>query len=527
MRWNMRRTLLGVCVALVLYAIAIGIAGVMTQPMLSDASGRPIDASVLNRVTAVEGETMPSGILGDGPPGFTLAAERDWWQARARLTETLHRAQSVTLSVDGQQFVASVTQPSVSSLSTDLSMIIGAALLFVFGCVLIAERHPSAPGLMLSMFLMPGVFVLLAASIFSLVQVALPQWIHKTLFALTALGNAGLAAGLHFALIFPHPHPRWRIRARKLWLLHACVIGHGTLVAFGMLAYATLYPVALLLAGAMTALLLQRAREEHDGTLKLHLLLLASPLPIAFVLLFVFYAYAPQLGLPSIDGSYLPLAYLIALVVYAAIFENAILQQRRIAERHSLREELHDDLLARLANISLMSEIALQSECDRDSLAARLASIRSEARANAAYARGLLRVSADGSWEDFCAQMRETGVALTHAHGVDFQLAGSGQATIIPPAPMRICLYKMLGEAIHNTLKHARASTITVDLSLQGDTIHFRYCDDGIGFDEHTIRADQFGLALLRRRAQALGSALHIESSTQMGTTLAFSASIA
>ncbi|HVF16021.1 MAG TPA: ATP-binding protein, partial [Steroidobacteraceae bacterium] len=300
------------------------------------------------------------------------------------------------------------------------------------------------------------------------------------------------------------------------------------LVALGVLAYTTLVPVSALLAVGMTVLILQRFRVEQNSALKVHLLLLASPLPIACVLLFVFYAFAPDLGLPRIDGSYLPLTFLIALVVYAAVFENATLQQQRLAEQFSLREELHDELLSRLANISLMSEVALQSQSDRENLTTRLTSIQGEARANASYARDLLRISSDRGWEDFCAQMLETGNALTRDHAVQFRLVSSRQeGGRIPPTPMRICLYKMLREAIHNTLKHAHASTIEVELSLRGDTIHFRYCDDGTGFDESTLHPGHYGLGMLRRRAQELGAALHIDSSAESGTTLAFSGPVA
>ena len=517
MRASLRRLLLAIGAGAVLCAIALGAVGIRLQPILVDEQGRAIESSFLRHLTAVEGRAVPSDILGTGPTGFTFEAEQSWWQARERLAETLQAGQSVALSVSGDEIIVGVTQSAHMRWSGRLGILFGSALLFVFGCVLIAERHSSTAGLMLALFLIPGVFVMLATGVFELVQITLPYWIHRTLFALTAFGNVGLAAGVHFAQIFPRPHSRW---------LHGCVIAHAMLVAFGVVAYTTLLPVTILLAIGMTALILQRAREEQNSMLKLHLVLLACPLPIACVLLFVFYAFAHNLGVPSIDPSYLPLAYLIALVVYAAVFENATLQQQRIAERLSLREELHDDLLSRLANISLMSEIALRSGCDRESLATKLTSIQGEARANASYARGLLRVSGDGGWDDFCAQMLETGMAMTRNHAVEFRLVSSRQEGSNPPAPIRICLYKMLREAIHNTLKYARASTIEVELSLRGDTIHFRYSDDGIGFDEHTLHTGHYGLGTLRRRAQELGAALHIESSAKVGTTLAFSAPV-
>jgi len=528
MRATWRGGLLAFGVSVVLCAIAISAFGVMSQPILIDDMGRRIGVSELAHLTAIDGEPVSREILRAGPKGFTLEAERNWWQTRKRLAETLQKDQTVTLSLEGENVVATVSRSAAPGLKSDLGIVLGAALLFVFGCVVIAKRHPSPAGMALALHLMPGTFVMLAAGVFELVQIALPYWVHRTLFALTAFGNVGVAAGLHFALIFPRPHPRWRIGKRGLWFLHAVVIGHCMLVASGVLAYTTLVPVSAALALGMTVLLLEQFREEHNGSLKVHLLLLASPLPVACILLFIFYAFAPDLGVPRIDGSYLALSFLIALVVYAAVFENATFQQQRIAEQVSLREELHDELLSRLANISLMSEVALQSQSDRESLATRLSTIQGEARANAAYARELLRISGDSGWDDFCAQMLETGIALTRDHAVQFTLVSSRQeGGRLPPAPMRVCLYKMLREAIHNTLKHARASSIDVELSLRGDIVDFRYCDNGTGFDEHSLHSDQYGLGMLRRRAQELGAALHIDSSAESGTTLAFSGPVA
>jgi signal transduction histidine kinase len=525
---KLRRGLLAFAVCVVLCAIGMGAFGVMSQPILIDAMGRGIGALQLAQLTAVEGKSVSKEILRAGPKGFTLEAERDWWQARKRLAEALETDGTVTLSLGGSDVVATVTRSVLPGLKSDLGLVLGSALLFVLGCVVIAKRHASPAGMALALYLIPGTFVLLAAGVFALVQITLPYWIHRTLFALTAFGNVGVAAGLHFALIFPRPHARWRIGQRGLWIFHAAVIVHCMLVALGVLAYTTLVPVSAVLAIGMTVLIVQQFREEQNSALKVHLLLLACPLPVACVLLFVFYAFAPDLGLPRIDGSYLPLTFLIALVVYAAVFENATLQQQRVAEQLSLREELHDELLSRLANISLLSEVALQSQSDRESLATRLTSIQGEARANASYARELLRISGDRGWEDFCAQLHETGIALTRDHAVRFSLVSSRQdGGRIPPTPMRICLYKMLREAIHNTLKHARASAIDVELTLRGDTIQFRYCDDGTGFDESTLHPGHYGLGMLRRRAQELGAALHIDSSAESGTTLAFSGPVA
>ena len=59
-------------------------------------------------------------------------------------------------------------------------------------------------------------------------------------------------------------------------------------------------------------------------------------------------------------------------------------------------------------------------------------------------------------------------------------------------------LYRILQEIILNTVKHAHATTLNIEFSLEGDQLLIRTADNGVGFDAYEIRAKhKMGLGLL------------------------------
>jgi signal transduction histidine kinase len=71
----------------------------------------------------------------------------------------------------------------------------------------------------------------------------------------------------------------------------------------------------------------------------------------------------------------------------------------------------------------------------------------------------------------------------------------------------KLTLYRIAVEAIHNVIKHARASRYEVNLNLCGDQIVLSIEDNGIGFDleQVALRAGR-GLNNIRERARTIGA---------------------
>ncbi len=83
-----------------------------------------------------------------------------------------------------------------------------------------------------------------------------------------------------------------------------------------------------------------------------------------------------------------------------------------------------------------------------------------------------------------------------------------------------ITLYRTLQEALTNVVKHARASQVWVDLSVEDDLINLTVQDNGIGFSEDKPGSNGIGLAGLRERITIAGGTLQVSSAPKRGTIL-------
>lgn len=89
--------------------------------------------------------------------------------------------------------------------------------------------------------------------------------------------------------------------------------------------------------------------------------------------------------------------------------------------------------------------------------------------------------------------------------------------------------YRIGLEALNNSLKHAHASEVTVELRCEGDELVLVVADDGVGFDGQTPGVETgLGLEGMQERAARLGGKLDIASDMGAGVkvTLRLSCSI-
>jgi signal transduction histidine kinase len=84
--------------------------------------------------------------------------------------------------------------------------------------------------------------------------------------------------------------------------------------------------------------------------------------------------------------------------------------------------------------------------------------------------------------------------------------------------------YRIAQEALHNVVKHARASHVEicldVDTSWEADVVSLRIADNGRGFDHSQVPAGHLGLGTMGQRAAALGGAYSVVSRPGEGTTV-------
>jgi signal transduction histidine kinase len=84
--------------------------------------------------------------------------------------------------------------------------------------------------------------------------------------------------------------------------------------------------------------------------------------------------------------------------------------------------------------------------------------------------------------------------------------------------PLKLCVYRLIQEALNNAQRHAHAKNAVVDLKQTSDAIHVKISDLGAGFDPKRTRG--MGLLGMEERVKRLGGTIEIESRPGAGTTI-------
>lgn len=87
----------------------------------------------------------------------------------------------------------------------------------------------------------------------------------------------------------------------------------------------------------------------------------------------------------------------------------------------------------------------------------------------------------------------------------------------------RLAIYRIVQEALHNSLRHADADEAVVRMEWTDDLLRVTIRDNGSGFDpEQAARPTSLGLLSMRERAAAIGASLEIASRPGGGTAVFF-----
>jgi signal transduction histidine kinase len=93
-----------------------------------------------------------------------------------------------------------------------------------------------------------------------------------------------------------------------------------------------------------------------------------------------------------------------------------------------------------------------------------------------------------------------------------------------PPSLMpevRLAIYRIVQEALHNALRHAAADQAVVQLETTDNTLRVIIRDNGAGFNpESAARPSALGLLSMRERAAAIGATFAVSSRPGDGTTI-------
>jgi len=82
-------------------------------------------------------------------------------------------------------------------------------------------------------------------------------------------------------------------------------------------------------------------------------------------------------------------------------------------------------------------------------------------------------------------------------------------------------IYRIIQEAIHNSIKHGRATEIKVGVKQEEDNLQLEIMDNGIGFEPTKVETGN-GLNNMKKRAHEIKAELSILSKKKKGTNIAF-----
>jgi signal transduction histidine kinase len=112
------------------------------------------------------------------------------------------------------------------------------------------------------------------------------------------------------------------------------------------------------------------------------------------------------------------------------------------------------------------------------------------------------------------------GDELARDREVTFKVTVVGSPRLLHPV-VREEIYRIAREALANTFRHSRASSVEVELTYDSASLCVRVRDNGCGMDQEILssgREGHWGLSGMRERARNVGAHLSIWSNPSAGT---------
>jgi signal transduction histidine kinase/ligand-binding sensor domain-containing protein len=205
--------------------------------------------------------------------------------------------------------------------------------------------------------------------------------------------------------------------------------------------------------------------------------------------------------------------------------ERLELQQATEKERARIAADLHDEMGASLAQIAILSNL-VKREGNVDSLQSdQLSQIKLRAQENVRKLAEIVWAvnPARDSLEHLASYLCKFAEEYLALQDVRFRAD-------IPDELPSVCLdsatrhhvYLATKEAIHNAVRHGHPSTLTLSISIEGETFVVSVCDDGCGFDGDAALACGRGVSNMKSRLSQIGGELRIDRVSGGGSNVLF-----
>jgi ligand-binding sensor domain-containing protein/two-component sensor histidine kinase len=239
---------------------------------------------------------------------------------------------------------------------------------------------------------------------------------------------------------------------------------------------------------------------------------------------FSFYLKPPFYGTPFFAAVLVSSVILMAGLMYWLRMRGLRARYSAVlAERNRISRDIHDTLSQNLAGIALqLDAIHMQLPDVKSDLRESLDKACNLTRYSLAEARRAIADLRSDELEcpELAAALPE--IAQRVAANLETRVQVIGAPRKLSPA-MERNLLRIVQEALANTVKHAQARTVDVELTYAPDSLALRVRDDGRGFDPESLNpsaSGHYGLIGMRERAERIGGQLTLHSRPGEGTEM-------
>jgi signal transduction histidine kinase len=194
------------------------------------------------------------------------------------------------------------------------------------------------------------------------------------------------------------------------------------------------------------------------------------------------------------------------------------------ADRSRIALEMHDGVQGKLITIASQLELARHLAPQDGSRAARIAAdTRDLARQAADELRFLVqRLRAPELRQGFLPALKQYVHHLGERHPLDVSFQVRGEEYPLDPE-VEHALFRIVQESLTNTLKHAQAREVGLEVAFGTNAVRCTVRDDGAGFVASQVedqQGERCGLESMRERLRLVGGELRIETAPGAGTVV-------
>ncbi len=201
------------------------------------------------------------------------------------------------------------------------------------------------------------------------------------------------------------------------------------------------------------------------------------------------------------------------------IRQQAKIEEGRLLERHRISEELHDGILNRLLGTRLSLEFLIMNQQNKTQYSPHIDEIQAIEREIRDLSHELKNIKLDTD-KDFITILKDYIESQSNLYNFHYSINRNADINWEDINDLiKVNLYRIIQEAIHNVVKHAKATYITVSFSLDKKHLCLDISDNGMGFN---INQDTNGIGLMniRSRVSKLNGGVSIHSEVKKGTTI-------